>query len=159
MTILYNTTTEKLGQRYDPQYLVDGKPGKLPDHIVELAIVETERPLTTETQTASQEWVIDTEQREYRHEWTVRELITEEIRAKYSRITKLQGLLMCENLGIYDTLQSTLQLADKSTMIAFENALYWDRESPLIVSLGQELGMTDQQLDDFFYNASKIEVE
>ena len=46
-TILYNTTDKKLGRRFNPQYLVDGKPGKLPSNMIELAIVETEPPAAT----------------------------------------------------------------------------------------------------------------
>lgn len=37
-TILYNTTDKKLGRRFTPQYLVDGKAGQLPSNLIELTI-------------------------------------------------------------------------------------------------------------------------
>jgi len=46
-TILYNTTDKKLGKRFTPQYLVDGRPGKLPSNLIELAIVESEQLAAT----------------------------------------------------------------------------------------------------------------
>ena len=154
MTILYNTTTEKLGQRFNPQYLVDGKPGILPNHIVELAIVETERPLTTETQTASQEWVIDTEQREYRQEWAVIELTKQELAPNV--ITKAQGLLMLKQLGMYEQFQLGMQSATEEEKIVFEATKEWNINNELITKMQSNFGMSDDEKYDFFINASKI---
>jgi hypothetical protein len=154
MTILYNTTTEKLGNRYDPQYLVDGKPGVLPDHIVELAIVDNPRPETTETQTVSQKWVIDIEQREYRQEWTVRELTKRELAPTV--ITKAQGLLMLKAIGLYDQFKADLASATEEEQIIFDATKEWDINNSLINKMQIAFGMSDDEKCDFFINASKI---
>jgi hypothetical protein len=154
MTILYNTQENKLGQRFDPQYLVDGKPGKLPDHILELAIVDNPRPKITETQTASQEWVIDTEQLEYRQEWAVIELTKQELAPDV--ITKAQGLLMLKQLGLYEHFQLGMQSATEEEQIVFEATKEWNINNELIKKMQANFGMTDEGKYDFFINASKI---
>lgn len=154
MTILYNTIEDKLGQRFNPQYLVDGKPGKLPSDIIELAIVDNPRPETTETQTVSQKWVIDIEQREYRQEWTVRELTKRELAPTV--ITKAQGLLMLKAIGLYDQFKADLASATEEEQIVFEATKEWNINNELIKKMQANFGMTDEEKYDFFINASKI---
>lgn len=153
-TILYNTHTSKLGQRFTPQYLVDGKPGKLPSHIIELAIVDNPRPETTETETAKSEWVVDVEQREYRREWTVRELTKKELSPKV--ITKAQGLLMLKQLGMYEDFKKNLASATEEEQIVFEATKEWEIDNALVSKMQINFGMTDDEKYDFFINASKI---
>lgn len=70
-TVIYNTTTEEPGAIRSEPYTVDGQPGKLPDHLVELPVIYTERPSITDTQKRKSEWVVDLENMEYRQEWQV----------------------------------------------------------------------------------------
>jgi len=154
MTILYNTTKDKLGNSYEPQYLVDGKPGKLPAEIIELAIVDNPRPQITDTQTAKSEWIIDVEQKEYRKEWTVRELTKRELAPTV--ITKAQGLLMLKQLGMYEQFQLGMQSATEEEKIVFEATKEWNINNELITKMQANFGMTDEEKYDFFINASKI---
>jgi len=78
-TIFYNTLTEELGKSMATPYTVDGQPGILPENIIELEVIESDRPVITDTQTAAFQWVVDTELKQYRQEWTIRDLTDEEI--------------------------------------------------------------------------------
>ena len=81
-TTIYNTTTEEAGVISPEPYMVDGKPGILPDNLIELPVIETQRPQITETQKLKSSWVADLENMEYRHEWQVIDLTNEEIQSK-----------------------------------------------------------------------------
>ena len=158
-TIFYNTLTEELGKSMATPYTVDGQPGILPDNIIELEVIEAERPVISELETAAMEWVIDLPMNQYRQEWTVRNLTEEEIRATYSRITRLQGMLLCEQLGYYDTVVEKMKLAPIATQIAFENAVTWEIRNSLITEFAAMLGLSDEEVDEFFKAASQIEIE
>lgn len=78
MKTLYNTQTQKAALFTELPYMVDGSPGILPDHIVELEVVKVERPTITDLQKTSMTWVADIPNLEYRQEWTVTDLTEEE---------------------------------------------------------------------------------
>ena len=156
MTILYNTQTAKTGQRFNPQYLVDGQPGTLPDYLIELAIVEAERPQTLENEVATSDWIVDTEQREYRQEWTVRELTKEEIAP--ATITRVQGLVQLELMGKTAGLNALIAAMPAVHQIAFNSVTYWDRNTELLRNIADQLGFTDDDLLNFFISASKIKL-
>jgi len=158
-TIFYNTTTAKLGKSRATPYTVDGQPGILPDNIIELEVIEAERPVISEMETAAMEWVIDLPMNQYRQEWTIRDLTDEEIRATYSRITRLQGMLLCVQLNYYDTVVEQMKLAPIATQIAFENAVTWEIGNSLITEFAAMLGLSDEEVDEFFKTASQIEIE
>ena len=66
---------------------------------------------------------------------------------------------MLETMGIYDDLNNYINQASNSVKIAYNNATYWDRNSTLIGEFGELMGFDQNQLDEFFYNASKINVD
>lgn len=82
MKTLYNTQTQKAARFTELPYMVDGSPGILPDHIVELEVFKVERPTITDLQKTSMAWVADIQNLEYRQEWTVTDLTDQEIADK-----------------------------------------------------------------------------
>lgn len=74
MTVLYNTETGEIIGRFEPCYLVNGKPGRLDPPIVELAVTETEPPaFDRKTETLIESWQPDTEAMQYVQYWKVTE--------------------------------------------------------------------------------------
>ena len=78
MTVIYNTETEKLDSGFlENGLLVDGKPGKLNDNQVELAVVYNIKPeiSTNENGTltgyTTENWVVDLPNEEYRKEYQI----------------------------------------------------------------------------------------
>ncbi|MFP4018899.1 MAG: hypothetical protein ACLFUH_06585 [Bacteroidales bacterium] len=77
--VIYNTDTNEPGPFRKSPYLVDGKPGKLPSHKVELTVVEKDKPTVEDTEIAESKWVADLENKEYRKEWRVRDKTEKEL--------------------------------------------------------------------------------
>jgi hypothetical protein len=75
---------------------------------------------------------------------------------KVTRITRLQGMLMLQNIGKYDEVDAIMQQAPRPTQIAFYNANYWERDSQMINEAGQIIGMSETELNQFFIAASQI---
>jgi hypothetical protein len=75
---------------------------------------------------------------------------------KVTRITRLQGMLMLQNIGKYDEVDAIMQQAPRPTQIAFYNANFWERDSQMINEAGHIIGMSETELDQFFIAASQI---
>lgn len=72
-------------------------------------------------------------------------------------ITQLQGLLLLDQMGLSDTVKTMLETSEhKASQIYFEYSPTWERNSPIIARMANLLGMSDDQLDDFFIAASKL---
>lgn len=89
------------------------------------------------------------------------DLTEEEIKANRMSgamvISQLQGLLMLEQMGLSDIVKESLEQHEhKASQIYFEYSPTWERESPIIGRMANLLGMTDDQLDDFFLGASQL---
>ena len=137
-TTIYNTTTEEAGVIRQEPYTVDGKPGILPDYLVELPVIEAEMPIITETQKLKNSWVADLENMEYRQEWEVIEKTKEEM-APYV-ITKAQGLIQLEKMGLYDQLMTALDSMSKIDKIVFEATKEWERDNGLVDKMANLFG-------------------
>jgi hypothetical protein len=73
-------------------------------------------------------------------------------------ITQLQGLLMLDQMGIMDTVKTMLEQNEHSaSSIYFEYSPTWERDSPIIARMANLLGMNEEQLDDFFLEASQLQ--
>ena len=153
-TTLYNTTTSEAGVIRKEPYMVDGKPGILPDHLVELPAIETERPQITDTQKLKNSWVADLENMEYRQEWEVIEKTKEEMTPYV--ITKAQGLIQLEKMGLYDQLMTALDSMSKIDKIVFEATKEWERDNGLVDKMANLFGFDEEGKLDFFINAGKI---
>jgi hypothetical protein len=76
-------------------------------------------------------------------------------------ITMRQARLALLKLNLLDTVNAALNsIPDKkekeAALIEWEYAQTVDRHSPLVISLGQVLGLSDSDLDNLFISASNI---
>lgn len=71
-------------------------------------------------------------------------------------VTPRQARLVLLNAGLLDQVESAVDQAGGSTRIAWEYATEINRNDPLIQSIGQSLGLTEQQIDDLFTQAATL---
>jgi ribosomal protein L14E/L6E/L27E len=72
MTILYNTQSQQVLGYYPDGYLVNGKPSPTyDDDVVELTVVNAEKPEYTETQKVSSTWTADLQAKTWTQSWQV----------------------------------------------------------------------------------------
>lgn len=72
--------------------------------------------------------------------------------------TPLQGKIELNNENLLTQAESAVAAADKNTQLAWANAIIWYRTSPMIETLGTQLGLTPTDLDNLFKAAQKITV-
>ena len=71
--------------------------------------------------------------------------------------TPFQGRMALANVGLLATVEAAVtQATDAKTKVAWEYALEWKRNSPLIATLASALQLTDTQIDDLFTAAAQI---
>ncbi|KMJ53794.1 hypothetical protein ACG97_05995 [Vogesella sp. EB] len=76
-----------------------------------------------------------------------------------SEVTRYQALAALHLAGLLGNVEAMMADAatDKLTVIAWQNAQAFKRNSPMVLDMAQQLNLTDQQLDDLFISASQIE--
>ena len=73
-------------------------------------------------------------------------------------ITPTQGRIQLSRMGILPQVElSVEQSGNEELKVYWEYALSWDRHNSYIQSMAASLSMTEEQLDEFFTEASKIE--
>ena len=73
------------------------------------------------------------------------------------QVTAYQAKIQLSREGLYDSVVTTVNTSDNPELkIAWEVATSFERNSPFILSLQPELGLTDAQVDDLFQQASLI---
>lgn len=73
------------------------------------------------------------------------------------QVTAYQAKIQLSRSGLYDTVVNTINTSDNPELkIAWEVATTFERNSPFILALQPELGLTDAQVDDLFQKASLI---
>lgn len=65
-------------------------------------------------------------------------------------ITPLQARRALRAAGLYDAVKAAIDAAGPDVQDAWEFAIAWTRDDPLILSLGASLGLTGEQIDDLF---------
>ena len=74
-----------------------------------------------------------------------------------TQVTSYQAKIQLSRAGLYDTVVNTVNTSDNPELkIAWEMASIFERNSPFILALQPELGLTDAQVDDLFQQASQI---
>ena len=74
-----------------------------------------------------------------------------------TQVTAYQAKIQLSRAGIYDSVVTTVNTSDNPELkIAWEVATTFERNSPFILALQPELGLTDEQVDDLFQQASQI---
>jgi len=73
------------------------------------------------------------------------------------QVTAYQAKIQLSRSGLYDSVVTTVNTSDNPELkIAWEVATTFERNSPFILALQPELGLTDAQVDDLFQQASQI---
>jgi hypothetical protein len=72
-------------------------------------------------------------------------------------ITPTQGRILLKQMGLLDQVNAMVENAgDPALQIYWEYALSWDRENPYISSMANLLGMGEDDLENFYLQASQI---
>jgi hypothetical protein len=166
-TFFYYLDTGEWGPFRDGPYMVDGKPGILPDNIVEIEYVENPYPnFDNDTQTVDRSENMDLNQKKYFVNYSVRNLTQQEIedrKPQYNECTPRQFRLGLLDYGIDpDTITSMIsQLPDiderKRVSITWEYAVLIEKNNPLIINFAQVLGVDQSGIDEIFRLANQYE--
>lgn len=71
-------------------------------------------------------------------------------------ITPRQCRLVLLQQGLLPQVTEMLSKQDEATRITWEYALEFRRDDPLLTALAANIGLTDQQIDEFFIAASQL---
>jgi hypothetical protein len=72
-------------------------------------------------------------------------------------VTAYQAKMALEAAGLYDTVDAYVRSSNNNQLIiAWDNATVFERNSPFIESFGPELGLSEEQIDTLFTEASKV---
>ena len=72
-------------------------------------------------------------------------------------VTRFQARAALLNAGLLDTVNTAMQSAQPVAQLAWADAQTFRRLSPTVMAIGAGLGLSDEQLDDLFIYAAKIE--
>lgn len=160
-TFLYNTITQ---QREGPirqgPYLVDGKPGVLPDGWVELTIQQLPSPnYDNQTETLEYRQYPDLINNLWIQEAFVRQLNQDEINQRIPQAiscTPRQFRLALIELNIsIVTIENMLNSIQdeserKKAWVEWEYSIEIKKDHPLIISFANQLNISEQQLNEIF---------
>lgn len=71
-------------------------------------------------------------------------------------VTRFQGRMVLRRWGLFNQASVAATLAGGDTLHAWNEAIEWRRDSPMIESLGGALGLTSQEIDALFVVARRI---
>lgn len=71
-------------------------------------------------------------------------------------VTPRQVRLLLLSKGLLDEVEAMIALQDRQTQITWEFASEFRRDDALLVTLGANLGLSAQQIDEFFIAAASI---
>jgi hypothetical protein len=168
-TFLYNIETQKReGPIRNGRYLVDGKPGVLPEFMVELEIIIVpDLPYDNKTQALVRRQYADLDNKYWIMDTYVRDLTEEEIEdrkpkppsectPRQFRIAMVQMGLNPDMVGIMiDNIEDENER--KVAKIEWEYSLVIKRAHPLITTFGLEFGLSSKDIDDLFILAKTFE--
>lgn len=162
-TLLYNTQTDEAGpMRYGP-YLVDGQPGPLPDHIVELTVVTHDMPEVQENQIAEPAININLETKTYNEIWSVRNLTEHEIVALNpvpEEVAAWRLRAVMKKHGYEAAIAEFFASLPSDLASTAEEAWYRGttirRDSSSVAAFGGAVGLSSEDLDGFFKEAAEI---
>lgn len=75
---------------------------------------------------------------------------------KVTQVSPRQARLALLQQGLLDKVQQAVTAAGGATEITWDYATVFDRNDPLITSLGQSLGLTSDQIDQLFALAATL---
>lgn len=71
-------------------------------------------------------------------------------------VSKAQGLIALEMAGILVSIEAYMQTASRLEQLAWNNIQQFERSSPLLNTLCTNFGLTQEDVDNLFINASKV---
>lgn len=161
-TRLYNTETEELGKIINGRYLVDGSPGTLPENMVELEVIVIDPPQhDPRTQIIERREYVDLPNLKFVYEYYSRDLTGAEISEqeqikKVEYCTPRQLRLALVNLNVdlnsIDSMIEAIQdpVEKQKAKIEWEYSNEIWRFHPLITSFGQQMGFSNDEVDEIF---------
>ena len=73
-------------------------------------------------------------------------------------VSMFQARAALMNAGLYDTVDAAMQQAGGVNLVAWEYATEVRRDSPMVQAMAQQLGLTEEQVDNLFRQAADITV-
>lgn len=70
-----------------------------------------------------------------------------------SPVTRAEGRLALHRAGLLAQIEAVISQADAETRIWYEDAQVWERDHPVVISIGAALGLTPEQIDNLFISA------
>lgn len=76
-----------------------------------------------------------------------------------NEVTRFQARAALYQAGWLDEIEALIVApeTDRILVLAWQDALAFNRQSPFVREMAQQLGLTEQQLDDLFITAAQIE--
>lgn len=71
-------------------------------------------------------------------------------------VTPRQVRLLLLGRGLLDQVEAMIAQQDRATQITWDKALEFRRDDPLLLTLGANLGLTSEQIDQFFIAAAAL---
>ena len=71
-------------------------------------------------------------------------------------ISRLQGRLQLHKLGMLEAVQAIVNQSPIEVQLYWNEAATWERQSPILNQMAPAIGMSQQQLDQFFIDAEKL---
>jgi hypothetical protein len=75
------------------------------------------------------------------------------------KVTRFQAKAVLYNMGLLTTAQSLVDSSENPLVkLVWQEALHFERNSPTLNLLAQDLGLSEEQIDDLFIEAEQITV-
>lgn len=73
-------------------------------------------------------------------------------------VSRFRARAVLQIAGLLESADAVVAEMHPLTQIAWTDAAYFRRDSPILISVAQQLGITDAQVDDFFRQAAALEL-
>jgi len=94
-------------------------------------------------------------------DWVALQESCERIKARANvplKVTAAQARQALSQAGLLNQVKATIEAYnDEQISIWFDHALEWYRQSPYVLGMGLELGLTEQQVDNLFILANQFQ--
>ena len=71
-------------------------------------------------------------------------------------VSRFQARAALHLAGLHDDAEAAIAQANPLSRIAWEHANVYRRDSPTVISIGQQLGLSDADMDELFKTAASI---
>jgi hypothetical protein len=155
MYYLYNITSQSIQWSSTTPYFVDGKPGVLPDNVIQLVDEYDKYPTNVEPYQIVESYTeIDVKNKILHNRYNIiTKFVPDEIPLWAFRSSLLLNGLDGQVTDLIDALPEPQKSVAK---IQWEYGNFIVRDHPLIISLSSALGLTTEQVDNVFLTGSLL---